>query len=360
MKIQKKTVAVIGAVGALTAAIFASTVGAAYAAEPNGSAAAFYLVSGNDGSALAPASTLAYTDAVAGSPLAVNDGSGSTTMVFHGPSATGVRVFISPRGSETNPAAWTAYSPGFFVSGSTTDVNLPTVSLSSFTNGNPANIKGNGGDFSLGLAYTSNNGNTVLANGAFYTYITVTQGTGAWTFQSPTAANPCVANPALCQTGQIGLNATTLAAADGALSLNVPAGASATIGNPVLVNGLSTSTGTLPQFTVSDARVVSHPGWTLSSSVADFTYSGTPANSISKAQLGLEPVIVSTTAGGVTKGATQVAGSAVYSSDFAKATNAAQIGTTTLGGNLTFVAPVGKPAGTYTSTLTLTLVSGSN
>jgi hypothetical protein len=248
------------------------------------------------------------------------------------------------------------WSDSAFVNG-TKNVQLPAANLSTFLLGNVAGVKA-GGTYSLGFAFLKNNNLTVADAGVFYTYITVASGgAGDWTFETyvpPAAAGSVTGSPA-----DVNLTATTLAAADGVLSLSVPAGASAAIGNPALVNGLSTSTGVLPNFTVTDARVITHAGWTLTSSVTEFTNTSDSAVKIPNTQLGIEPVIVSTTSGSgvVTVAAPTVAGSAVYSAPFAQATNGAAVGTTTFNANLKFVAPVGKPAGTYTSKLTLTLAS---
>jgi hypothetical protein len=123
-----------------------------------------------------------------------------------------------------------------------------------------------------------------------------------------------------------------------------------------LVNNKSTTTGTLPNVTVTDERIVSRQGWSISANVADFVNSSNNAITIGKTNLGIAPSIV-TNAGGVTAGAATTAGSATYPATFAEASVSNGVGTSVIGGNLTFVAPQDKAAGTYTSTLTLTLVS---
>ncbi len=214
-------------------------------------------------------------------------------------------------------------------------------------------MKSSGGNYSLGTICLNNNGLTKASSGLWYTYVTVTPVTGAWTFETPTVVVPV--DPSLVD--DINLSATTINAQDGVLSLEVPANATATIGNPTLVNQLSTSTGTLGNFTVKDGRVVTHAGWTLTATVDNFVNASDSSVSILAAQLGVKPTLVSTTAGGVTLGAEQFAGSAVYPAPFAQASNAAQVGDTVFNADLKFVAPANKPAGTYTSKLTLTLAS---
>jgi len=131
-----------------------------------------------------------------------------------------------------------------------------------------------------------------------------------------------------------------------------PASSTSTLGNATIVNGKSQSTGTLGDFQIQDGRTASKPGWELTTtSVGNFTFGST---TIDKQQLGLAPRNVSGVA--ATLAAAQVAGSATYPSLFASLP-AGTAGSSTLNADLTFVAPEGSPAGTYTSTLTLTLVS---
>lgn len=340
------------AAGAVVTALLGTAALSASALEPNGANGAYYLYDGQTAARVPSGATNQWTSDILGAP----SGTDPLALFTGSADATGVYVFVSPRGSERTPSAWSASSVSGFV-GSTKNVQLPAANLSTFLLGQPSNVKSTGGNYSLGFAFTKNNGLTVADAGVFYTYITVTPGTGAWTFENvvpPVAPGTVEGSPA-----DINLTATTLAAADGTLSLSVPAGASASIGNPALVNGLSTSTGVLPNFTVTDARVITHAGWTLTSSVTDFTNQADNTVTIPKAQLGIEPVLVSTTSGtGIVSVATKtLPGTAVYAAPFAEATNGAAVGTSTFNANLKFVAPVGKPAGVYTSKLTLTLAS---
>jgi hypothetical protein len=221
--------------------------------------------------------------------------------------------------------------------------------------GAAAGVKTSGGQFSLGIACTKDNGTTLMSGGVFYRYVTVTAGTGAML----AAATVDVEAPAATSTtanriGSVPLSATTIASADGTLSLSVPQGASVTFGTATLNAGnRSTSTGNLPQVTVQDDRITSRLGWDLQANVAAFV-SG--ATSIASTNLAITPSIVAN-AGGVTVASTPLAGSASYPFEIADAALDNGVGTTTISGGLTFVAPVGAPAGTYTSTLTLTLVS---
>jgi hypothetical protein len=113
----------------------------------------------------------------------------------------------------------------------------------------------------------------------------------------------------------------------------------------------------LPNVSVTDERVVTKRGWIITANVADFVNSITPATTISKVNLGMLPRVVTTDATGVTAGLETAAGNANYPFTFASASASNGVGSTTIAGDLTFVSPVDKAAGTYTSTLTLTLVS---
>lgn len=127
--------------------------------------------------------------------------------------------------------------------------------------------------------------------------------------------------------------------------------------NPTLVNGASVVSGKLGTFKVTDLRVASKPGWDLKTDVTDFA-KGT--DTISKSALGIAPQQVSNAGTGATAatlGTAQVSGSASYPWNFASLAAAKFSGVTVYNADLVFTAPAGSPAGTYTSTLTLTLIS---
>jgi hypothetical protein len=167
------------------------------------------------------------------------------------------RTFIAPRGQERTISAWTAYADGAFIPGSNKEVQQFAAKLSGQVLGSASQVKANGGEYSLGMACLIYNGVALAKSGVFYAPITVEKGTGNWTVQEPTGTTTPTEPPAGAQTGDIDLEAVVPAPTDGALSLNVPAGAKATIGNATVVDGVSTATGTLPAFTVADARAAS-------------------------------------------------------------------------------------------------------
>lgn len=342
------------AVGALAAALIGASASIALAAgEPVdtvGSSGDYFLVDSNTGTTAPAGTTIPWNSDYSGSPIAA----GGFSAFFTGPAdAVTVRTFISARGSERTPSAWLAYADSAFIPG-TQNVLMPSAQLSAQILGNALGVKSAGGNYSLGFAFMKGNNVQIASGAAYYDYITVTAGTGAWKFATPVAATP-VTPPSGAFTEN--LEVTTIQATDGALNLVAPANATAIIGNPTLVNNLSTSTGTLGQFSVQDARVVNHPGWTLTTTVSTFTKQGDTSTTIPNSQLGVKPVLVSTTAAGVVTSPETIAGSAVYGAPFAQADNSAQVGDSNFNADLKFIAPANKPAGVYTSTLTLSLVS---
>jgi hypothetical protein len=349
----------LGGIGVIAAIFIGAAAGMASAAtQTNGSDGPVHIFDA-DGNLVAPATSMAWG---AAELYAASSSSDILAPLTCPADSAAYAVFISAVGSERTVGSWSAYKTGAFV-GASKDVLTANLAPTSLINGTPgqATVKSTGGNYSLGVACTKNSGVTVT--GAFYRSVTVTAGTGAFTatatadVSSPSPSPEPSVDPTL--TGSIALSATTTAAVNGTLSLSVPASASATFGSPTLVNNKSTTTGTLPNVTVVDGRVVTRQGWTLSANVANFVNATDSAITIGKANLGVAPSVVagSTTATGVTAGTATVAGSASYPFTFAEAAAASSVGNTVLGGNLTFVAPQEKAAGTYTSTLTLTLVS---
>ena len=98
------------------------------------------------------------------------------------PEATGAFTFIADRGQErAGTNGWNAAATQIFPSGSK---NLLEVNFTPAANVTPlklsqASIKTVGGQYSLGVACTTNNGVTVT--NAWYRFIEVTPSTGEWT-----------------------------------------------------------------------------------------------------------------------------------------------------------------------------------
>jgi hypothetical protein len=341
MSFKKSKIAI--AVGVATALLSGAAVSSAYAVQSNGSSVAIYAWNTDTETLITPGTVVAWDQ----SSFGTTNKTDIDARFIGSADATDVTTFIAPRGQESVVSAWVANSNGGFDPG-TKNVLQPNLSPSGMSKGNFANIRANGGQYSIGFAFVKNNGLSIADAGVVYHYIDIAPG-GNYTFEDPTDTAP--AEPA-AGTADINLSATTIAAADGTLSLVVPAGTTASIGNPTLVNNQSTSTGTLGEITVKDGRVQTHKGWTLTSTVADFVAGN---STIAASQLLVTPKIVGTAIDGVTAAA---AGAATKAGrPFAEAGDGATVGDTVLNADLKFVAPSTAAAGTYTSKMTLTLTS---
>ena len=352
MKITKTARA--AAVGALALALAGGSIATAQAAvQPNGSDARVYYFDDRTDYTLitSPDHVVKWDDLNGISPspdseLAMFDCPTETTEVY---------TFVTKPGTERKGKNhWDGWAPIGFHPEYLPDakrVMFAPVSTARQINGSPLAAKATGGVFSQGFACTIYDGNKVVA--AYYQTINIaTDQSGDYTV----VFDDVPAEPA---SGDIALAPSVVASStvDGALSLSVPANASATFSTPTLNgNNQSVATGTLPAFTVTDERRVSSPGWKLTADVKDFVLSDNPsATPIVKAQLGLRPTVTGTS--GAVAGAEQLAGSAVYAANFATAAAGSGLGVTTLGGDLSFVAPKSAVAGLYKSTMTVTVVS---
>ncbi|MDF2554276.1 MAG: Phosphate-binding protein PstS precursor [Microbacterium sp.] len=154
--------------------------------------------------------------------------------------------------------------------------------------------------------------------------------------------------------GAIGLEATVLGGVDGALSLAMPIGATAVLAPDVPVDGARVSTGALPSFWVEDGRTMSRPGYTVHSSTTEFVAGN---NRMPASSLTIAPLLrhEQSDASGVEVSAPFAA--STVPRIFASAMPGDGVGTTVFGGVLRLVASADAPAGTYRSTLTVTLVS---
>lgn len=116
----------------------------------------------------------------------------------------------------------------------------------------------------------------------------------------------------------------------------------------------ATTTASLPSFRVTDDRALL-PGWTLNAAASKFVNASAGNDEIAASALSIVPSIVSGESTGITVPSTAIAGTGVFAEGGVNASTL-EAGTN-FNAALTFVAPAAAKAGTYTSTLTLTLVS---
>jgi hypothetical protein len=176
----------------------------------------------------------------------------------------------------------------------------------------------------------------------------------AWTtFDKATAAGNSFSKP-------INAVVQTQEPADGEFSLKDLSGTtSIELTNPVQTSNGSLSSGKLGQLVVTDLRKVTTPGWDLKTTVGTFTRQG-GTDTIANSALGVAPSLVKQAGTGATAptlASSVDAGSGSYPYTFATVANGGWSGETTYDADLSFLAPQSAPAGTYSSTLTLTLTS---
>ncbi|MCC4909797.1 hypothetical protein [Microbacterium sp. cx-59] len=357
LSIKKAAAAGLAVALGLTAAGFGSTAASAAVGDwtPNGTPQPYFIYSTDTGEVVkgnnqagTGGTVLKYTSGLVAAPSETDP---EQWFADAPAEAEDAYVFIAPVGKESTISGWSSRVSIGFAPGKR-GILQPFSSLFQFPAASFAAVKSAGGDYSLGYAYTKNNGVTFVGLGA-YTTVHITAGTADWTYDYPTAITgqpPVDPNT----TGQVAIEAPVAAPVNGALSLSVPTGAKATLGAAALnSSGQSVSTGTLPTFQVTDKRYVTKPGWTVNTSVAAFA-SGT--NTLEPSVLSIAPSVAATsTSTGVTKVASLLG--SVTAGTFAEAAAGAGTGVTDLSAALTLTAPLGTPAGTYTSTLTVTAVS---
>jgi hypothetical protein len=351
IKLDNKRVLAVSLVAA--ALVGMSATSASAAPQTNGSEAPVYLYDAGNNDLFDATSVHEFEYDVVGGPSATDVEARFTCSA----DTTTLQTFISPVGSEKDKGAWIAFADSFFHPDHPLEFMQYPMTLSGNTEGAPLSIKAAGGAYSAGIACLKDNDVNFAASGLWFSTIDVTPVTGKWTARAVDGPGTPVPTPAQPQTADIAITAQTIAAAEGVLSLNVTTGAAATIGNPTLVNGVSTSTGKLGEFTVTDGRVAGKKGWNLTATVADFVGTADATNTIPAAQLGVAPKVVRSSTTDAKASDAQVAGSAKFPAKFAGVPLGTTVAETVLDADLTFVAPADKAAGTYTSKMTLTLTS---
>lgn len=173
----KKTGTLVAATTALSLAALGLSATAASAT--TSTPPQFYIVDGGDGHLIPDGTVLNWDSQILAS---VGTQVSDLDTAFTGTSdATSATYFIAPVGSESTIGSWTASAQGALTNGGH-DILTPNLTLSGFTDGNWATVK-NGGDYSLGFAWTKNNGLTIADAGVKFVRIHVNAGgAGTWTF----------------------------------------------------------------------------------------------------------------------------------------------------------------------------------
>jgi len=225
----------LGAALALTlGAVGVSAASAADTITPNSYfQGSIYLLDGSNGEAWTK-TTNGFEDSV----IAIPNPSDGTSFFAIPPGATNAWTFVSPQGSESTPSAWNAQNLNDLAPGK---IQWPNVAL-----GNQATegtgilrginaVKAAGGDYSLGVAFTTANGLTAIQHSLYYAHIHITAGTGDWTITetavTKTATTTTVTVPA------------TAPAENAAFSLTAAVAPAAATGNVEFFDG-ATSLGT--------------------------------------------------------------------------------------------------------------------
>lgn len=194
MKIKLAKLGAVGISAVLAAAVIAvvpATAASAAIVPTVGSAHPFYLISDEDGTQIPAGAVKGWNDSVLGSPESSDEDYNSSFAVPAG--ADSVRTFIAPRGQETSVPAWNASGALALTPSGILLPNLMPSNNTSAGTGTPSGSAGvaqAGGDYSLGIAFLKNGGNTVVE--ANFTFITVTANANpalaTWTFATPAAA----------------------------------------------------------------------------------------------------------------------------------------------------------------------------
>lgn len=202
--------------------------------------------------------------------------------------ATGVKYFISAPGDEYTQAQWYGTQGGAINNADHTN-GLSYMPLNTFEDGDRSGdvseVQTNGGTYSLGFVYTSENGNQIASGKGAWFRIQVTPVTGAWTFTEPVAAQVNVAPAITTQPAGVtvtaGATATFTAAASGTPAPTVKWQSSTNGTDWSDVAGATSASYTTPATTVASSgtqyrAVFTNTAGTATSNAATLTV-GTPA-----------------------------------------------------------------------------------
>lgn len=258
----------------------------------------FYLVDQNSptGANITPGTESVPWNGSPIGPVAVVAPGNTTSPVGTDPTtigATGVSTFLSPQGQESTKSAWNAYSNTIMGANGQLLQNMTPQGLTiagSGTLSGQAAVQAAGGDYSLGIAYTSNSGVTVVK--VWYVHIHVTAGTGAFTYQPVQAA--VVLTPT---TTTLATSATTVNTGQ-AFTLTATVAPAAATGTVQFLNGttsLGTATVTTGTATLSTASIATAGVASITAVYSGDTAYATSTSAAVSVTVNLAPVATTTT-----------------------------------------------------------------
>lgn len=169
--------------GAVVLGLVAAGASSASAAVPNGSKGPLYFLNGQDASQIPDGTSIPFTTTVIGS--------GSDTdyqaPLYGSADSTGVIYFVSKPGDEGDMSKYIGYNIFGFADPAAKSVVAASIKLSqlSYGAGGANKVKTDGGDYSLGVAFTKSQDSALASSAPYFAPIHVTAGTGAWTFTAP-------------------------------------------------------------------------------------------------------------------------------------------------------------------------------
>lgn len=179
-------------------------------------AGSFYLVDNATAEDVDPGTQLLWGQGVVAVPTP-----GDLANALPEPAAPhdGVVQFLAPQGQEGDITKWNAYSPLPLIAGGQW---LQDVTPASLLNNGQGTIKGGsavanaGGNYSIGIAYTTNNNNTLVVGGEYFIHISVTANA------NPAAATYTWQPVQAQQVGPVDTTTSLTAPATGHEGLSVP------------------------------------------------------------------------------------------------------------------------------------------
>jgi hypothetical protein len=338
---------------------------------------------GLDGAPIAMDDTYSYPSQ---NPFAANVGLGDPKFAALVPGAFDIRIYCSALSTSIDlvndkwfdlPLTLSADSQTWTETAAVPVKVTPTVSLTALKNADTtvtltATVKNAAATATgaIGSVKFFNGANTVIGTGTvaggIATFTTPANAVGSYSY---TAQFVNASDPAFTDSAVSGSASVTIAGANNpaaTLHVVIPAGVGSLslsgvqtdidLGTATVNGSLLTASGTLGPVVVTDTRQVGSSAWSLTGNDTDFT-SG--ANSFDGGYLGWTPALVGSANAG-TAGAAVLptpGGAGLKAAAHTLASGGVVVGTptTTVSAGLNLAVPAQTPAGTYTSTLTITL-----